>query len=169
MKENIMRFDTTAIREYAIEKHGDQMYGEFPYIHHLEMVYEESLSHGLPPVVSVASFLHDVIEDTDVTYEDLIAEFGSTELADLVFCVTDAPGKNRKERKAATYPKLKGCPDAIALKLCDRVSNVRACLESGNTGLLEMYKKEQPEFEAQLRTSDVYPSLWAELDRLIKG
>jgi len=164
-----MGFDINAIKKFAIEKHGDQKYGEHPYKHHLDMVYKESLCHDLPPIISVASFLHDVLEDTDVTYEDLVKEFGSDKLASLVFCVTDEPGKNRKERKAATYPKLKGNPNAIALKLCDRISNVRYCVESGNTDLLKMYKKEQPEFEAQLRTSDVYPSLWEELDRLIKG
>jgi len=163
-----MTFDTAAIRKYAIEKHGDQKYGTHPYIYHLDMVYEESLSHGLDPVVSVASFLHDIIEDTDVTHADLVKEFGSTELADLVACVTDEEGKNRKERKAATYPKIKGSHNAIALKLCDRVSNIRACKETGVTDLLSMYKKEQPEFEAQLKTSDSHPSLWAELDRLIK-
>jgi len=163
-----MSFDTTAIRKFAIEKHGDQKYGDKPYIEHLEMVYEESLSHGLPPVVSVASFLHDVLEDTDATYEELVEKFGSTELADLISCVTDEEGKNRKERKAATYPKIKGNPDAIALKLCDRIANVRACVESGNTSLLSMYQKEQPEFEAQLKIEGVYPSLWEELDRLIQ-
>jgi len=163
-----MTFDTAAIRKYAIEKHGDQKYGTHPYSYHLDMVYEESLSHGLDPVVSVASFLHDIIEDTDVTYDDLVKEFGSEELASLVFCVTDEAGKNRKERKAATYPKLKGNLNAIALKLCDRISNVRVCREAGVPDLLSMYKKEQPEFESQLKTSDHHPSLWAELDRLIK-
>jgi len=163
-----MTFDTIAIRKYAIEKHGDQKYGIHPYSFHLDMVYEESLSHGLDPVVSAASFLHDILEDTPVTYNDLVKEFGSTELASLVYCVTDEEGKNRKERKAATYPKLKGCLNAIALKLCDRIANVRACRETGVTDLLSMYQKEQPEFEAQLRTSDSHPSLWAELDSLIK-
>ncbi len=164
-----MRYDTTAIRTYAIEKHGDQRYGEHPYVHHLDMVYEESLSHGLTPIVSVASFLHDVIEDTDVTYDDLVKEFGCTDLADLVQRVTDEPGANRKERKAATYPKIKESEDAIALKLCDRISNVRSCIEDKNEGLLEMYKNEHHEFSEKLRTADVHVSLWEELDRVIKG
>jgi len=163
-----MRFDTFAIRNYAIEKHGDQKYGERPYIYHLDMVYEESLSHGLPPVVSVASFLHDVLEDTDTCYAEIEQEFESKELADLIECVTDEPGKNRKERKAATYSKIKANRDAVALKLCDRIANVRSCLIDKNTSLLSMYQKEQAEFEAQLKEKDEYPSLWAELDRLIK-
>jgi (p)ppGpp synthase/HD superfamily hydrolase len=132
------------------------------------MVYEESLSHGLPPVVSVASFLHDILEDTTVTYDDLINEFGSKELADIVECVTDEPGDTRKEKKAATYPKIRSNPNAIALKLCDRISNVKACLEENKLELVRMYQEEHPEFEAQLKVEGMYPSLWAELDRVIK-
>ena len=163
-----MRFDTTAIRKYAIEKHADQRYGDHPYIYHLDMVYEESLSHGLEPVVSVASFLHDVIEDTEITHADLVREFGSVELADLVECVTDEPGKNRKERKLNTYPKIKANDNAVALKLCDRISNIKSCIENKNSGLLAMYKKEHNEFEEWLRTSETHPSLWEELDRIMQ-
>ena len=156
------------LRDFAIKKHGDQKYGEHPYVFHLDMVYEVSLSHGLPPVVNRASIGLDLKEDTNVTEQEIVANFGEEE-AKLIEAVTDEPGKNRKEKKAATYPKIKANANALAVKLCDRIANVRACRELGNKGLLEMYQREQPEFEAQLKTDGQYTSLWEELDRLIKG
>ena len=162
-----MNYDTTAIREYAIKKHGDQRYGNRPYSYHLDMVYEESLSHGLAPIVSAASLVHDDMEDNASTHAELAILFGK-ELADLVECVTDEPGKNRKERKAKTYPKIRSNPFAVALKLCDRIANVRSCIEDDALALLSMYKKEHAVFEEWLKVEGEFPSLWEELDRLMQ-
>ena len=163
-----MNFDLLAIRNYAIEKHKNQKYGKHEYIYHLDRVYDESLYYNLPPIVSAASFLHDVIEDTDTTYEDILIKFKSIELADLVESVTDEPGKNRKERKAKTYPKINSNPNAVALKLCDRIANVKACYGLLSRGLLKMYRKEQEEFESQIRTAGVYENMWSDLTELLK-
>lgn len=161
--------DLKRLRDYAIEKHKDQKYGDKPYVYHLDMVHMVSVAQGLPQIVCEAAYLHDVLEDTPVTYDELKKEFDSEELAHLVFCVTDEKGNNRKERKAATYPKIKSNTNAIALKLCDRIANVKASLTSENSGLIKMYRKEQPEFEAQLKTVGVHTKLWEELDKLISG
>ena len=161
--------DLKKLRDYAIAKHKEQLYGDKPYVYHLDMVHMVSVEHGLPQIVCEAAYLHDVLEDTPVTYDELKEEFNSEELAHLVFCVTDEKGNNRKERKAATYPKIKSNTNAIALKLCDRIANVKASLTSENSGLIKMYRKEQPEFEAQLKTVGVHTKLWDALNRLIQG
>lgn len=161
--------DLKRLRDFAIEKHKDQKYGGKPYVYHLDMVHMIAVAQGLPQIVCEAAYLHDVLEDTPVTYDELKKEFDSEELAHLVFCVTDEKGNNRKERKAATYPKIRSNSNAIALKLCDRIANVKESLTSENSSLIKMYRKEQPEFEAQLKTYGAYTNLWEELDKYILG
>ena len=155
------------LRDFAIKKHGDQKYGNHPYVHHLDMVYAEALAHGLIPLVGRASYGHDVREDTNATEKEVIDVFGEEE-AKLIEAVTDEPGKNRKERKEATYGKIKNTPFATPLKLCDRIANVRSCFRSKNKGLLSMYRKEQAEFEKQLKVEGEWLELWETLDKLFK-
>jgi len=162
-----MEIDVNVVRNYAIKKHGDQKYGDKPYVYHLDKVYQVTVDHNLSPIIQIGAYLHDVLEDTDTTCADLKREFGLEDLVSMVYCVTDEPGKNRKERKRVTFPKIRSNPNAIALKLCDRIANVRACIESKNKNLFNMYKKEQPEFERQLKKPKILEGLWEELDCLL--
>lgn len=66
-----------------------------------------------------AALLHDVIEDTDTTYEDLKKEF-NMDIADLVMEVTKKEGILGR---AATFPNLK-TQRGIMLKFADRLSNI---------------------------------------------
>jgi (p)ppGpp synthase/HD superfamily hydrolase len=105
----------------------------------------------------VATWLHDTLEDTNATYEELEVHFGR-EVADLVQAVTDAPGKNRKERKAKTYPMIrKAGKYAVAIKLADRLANMKAAVDEGKTDLQRMYTNEY---------WDMYEALYDENDGL---
>jgi len=62
--------------DYAIEKHGNQKYGgEIAYHKHLEEVYKVLLRFGFTEEkdldILIASFLHDIIEDTATSYSDV--------------------------------------------------------------------------------------------------
>ena len=95
-----------------------------------------------------AGWLHDVIEDTDASYND-VKKVTNAVVAELVFAVTDELGRNRKERSAKTYPKIQGNIAATALKLADRIANI----ENGNVeggSMLQMYRKEYPHFRETL-------------------
>jgi (p)ppGpp synthase/HD superfamily hydrolase len=74
--------------EVADEAHGGQMRasGE-PYITHAMAVAEILVQLHLDPAAVAAAILHDVVEDTDVSYEDIQAGFGD-EVAHLVDGVT---------------------------------------------------------------------------------
>jgi (p)ppGpp synthase/HD superfamily hydrolase len=90
-------------------------------------------------------------------------------VADIVYRVTDDPGRSRKERKEKTYPKLAKSVDAITVKLADRIANVEAS-KMGNPGLLEMYRREHGRFVAELfPVSGSEPTLgmWLHLQRLM--
>lgn len=66
-----------------------------------------------------AAYLHDTIEDTSVTYDDLVREFNK-EVADLVFEVTHI----KKPGGIGWYfPNIK-TRDGMMLKFADRLSNI---------------------------------------------
>ena len=67
----------------------------------------------------VASLLHDTIEDTDTTYEEIKSLFG-VGVADLVHEVTH---EGQKDQKGFYFPRLK-TQRGIMLKFADRLSNL---------------------------------------------
>lgn len=66
-----------------------------------------------------AALLHDTIEDTSTTYEELKEHFGKR-IADLVHEVTH---EGKKDEYGRYFPRLK-TRDGIVLKLADRMSNL---------------------------------------------
>ncbi len=150
-------------RMVADKAHGEQPYDEmFPYTKHLDDVVGVLKEFGYSGKYVVAGYLHDVIEDTGVSYNDIKHHFG-VEVAEIVFCVTDELGRNRKERKEKTLPKTASNPDAIIVKLADRIANVR------HGGKVKMYSKEHSEFKSFLYTPGHCDELWSSLESEIFG
>lgn len=116
---------------FAVHWHAGQTRpaGE-PYVEHLleaTRVLVEAL--GVTDVsVLKAAVLHDVVEDTAATLEEVRDEFGDR-VATLVDWVTKPPraeGESREEARAAYLERLRRAPDdAILVKLADRLSNVQ--------------------------------------------
>ena len=91
MKKHNKKSDVKYIRktyEFAKEKHGNQLRksGE-PYIIHPIAVANILADLELDMEVIAAGLLHDVVEDTPYTYEDITELFGK-DIADLVDGVT---------------------------------------------------------------------------------
>ena len=87
VKRNKRWPDTRIIQKaynYALVKHGEQQRksGE-PYIIHPSNVAYTIAEIGLDEQTICAALLHDVVEDTDATYEDVEREFGK-EIAEMV-------------------------------------------------------------------------------------
>lgn len=155
--------------EFARIAHKGQTYADQEYFYHLQKTYEVAVRFGLKEDVQVACYLHDVLEDTDVSIDELLDQF-SWFIAHLVYLVTDEEGSNRKERKLKTYSKTKTNDNAILLKLCDRIANVEACIEFDQSGLMKMYQQEQPLFESELnlRISPKIDEMFTYLNNLLK-
>lgn len=151
-------------RQLAIERHGLQMYGDKPYVVHLDAVVAVLRQAGRPLIELVAAYLHDVLEDTDTSEEELRQRFGEEVLA-LVIAVTGR-GQNRKERKADTLAKLTVHKKAVNLKLGDRYCNMRQCYEDQNQALFCMYLKELPDYRHLFEQAD--ETLWALMQELVQ-
>ena len=135
MKKNNWRSNTKMINKaynYALSNHGDQKRksGEPYIIHPLQVAYILA-NMGLDDATICAAILHDVVEDTDVTYEDIVKEF-SEEIAEMVDGVTKLGKLNYttlKEQQVEDYRKMFLAMGkdirVILIKLADRLHNMR--------------------------------------------
>lgn len=131
-------------RAYALRAHGDQGYGPMPWAWHFDHVAELASRHG--ERAQVLAYLHDVLEDTSVTFDDLVEEFGRV-VAEEVEMLSD-PSGTRKERHAGMCARMRTAPaHVVTVKACDRLVNVRASYEFA-PDLLSMYRKERETFRA---------------------
>ncbi len=117
---------------YALEKHKGQTRasGE-PYITHLREVAFLATKLRLDAASIATALLHDTVEDTEVTIEDIQILFGK-EIAELVNGVTKLSQikfHSKEEAQAENFRKmlLAMAKDirVLLLKLCDRVHNMR--------------------------------------------
>ena len=135
MKKNKGKSDLKLIRrayDFAKEKHGDQLRksGE-PYIIHPMQVAYILADLGLDDSTVCAALLHDVVEDTEVTKEDLAREF-SEEIEQLVDGVTKLSTlkyTSAEEEQVENYRKMFLAMGrdirVIIIKLADRLHNMR--------------------------------------------
>lgn len=120
---------------FAAEKHRDQRRKDregSPYINH-----PIALAHILvnearvtDPVTLVAAVLHDTVEDTATTLDELTAAFGA-EVASVVAEVTDDKALPKEERKRLQEVHASTSSfRAQQVKLADKISNLRDLAES---------------------------------------
>ena len=134
-KEHTRRVDTKLIQkafQLANDKHKDQCRnsGEPYIIHPLNVAYILA-DTGLDDNTLCAALLHDVVEDTEVTDDDIRKEFGE-EIADMVAGVTklgEMMFTSIEERQAEDYRKMFLAMGkdirVILIKLADRLHNMR--------------------------------------------
>jgi (p)ppGpp synthase/HD superfamily hydrolase len=154
-------------RQFAIARHGDQRYGELPYWVHLDRVAAIARDYG--DDATVIAYLHDVVEDTATTLDEIAAEFGSF-VSRCVHVVTDEPGASRRERKTLTYRKMAEVDGeleiALVVKAADRLANLRACRAEGNARLLAVYRSEHPIFREAVFRPYLCDPIWQEIELL---
>lgn len=125
--------------DYAARQHvAQRRKGERaePYINHLTEVAAllAEATDGNDVVLLMGGLLHDTLEDTDATFEDLVERFGP-EVAALVAEVTDDKSLPKEERKRLQIEKTSGkSRRAKLLKLADKTSNLRSLMASPPAG-----------------------------------
>lgn len=134
--------------EYAKEAHGDQKrkYTGEPYINHPVAVARivASVTDGCNEIA--AAFLHDVIEDTDRTYQDIFDAGFRHPVADLVLEVSDVSRPedgNRATRKEIDRQHLAKASDSgQTIKLADLIHNTESICKY-DPGFAAIYMKEK--------------------------
>lgn len=135
---------------YARHKHRDQKRkytGEEYFIHPLAVAEAVEKKGGTDDQI-IAALLHDTVEDTDATIEEIQELFG-TVVAELVDALTDKytheayPKLNRAERKTLEADRLALISDeAKLIKLCDMIDNTLTITEY-DPGFAKVYLAEK--------------------------
>ena len=156
VRENYKRADGKKIQnafELAAIAHDDQKRatGE-PYIMHPVYVSQILADMKLDDDTIIAGLLHDVLEDTDVSFEELEKEFG-TSVAEMVDGVTKLKGleyTTKEENEIENYRRMfiAMAKDirVILIKLADRLHNMRTL----------NYKTRRTQVRKAKETLDIY-------------
>lgn len=167
---------------FALTKHeseNEQLYGVLPYSYHLRKVREVLKRFGFGPKSSLfalklgtAAWLHDVIEDTDATYDELKELFGQ-DIADIVLGMTKIKpeeGESKKDALQRTYERCMQNRGCRILKLADRIANTEEGLlelYSGSKSKVHKYFGEYDVFRILLYKEGDAEEMWGHLHRLL--
>ena len=138
---------------YADAHHAQQLRKDgSPYVTHPLAVAELVVEMGLDLDSVIAALLHDTIEDTDATHEEIAKLFGDT-VADLVEGVTKLTRMHYTSKEEEQMENLRKMLMAMAkdirvilIKLCDRVHNMRTM----------EFMKPHKQREISLETMEIY-------------
>ncbi len=118
-----------------------------PYITHPLGVAHILIDHGCDEELVIAGVLHDTVEDTPVTLDDIRERFGKR-VAALVEGASEPDKKDSWEnRKQYTIEYLRTAPEDVALVACaDKLDNIRSVrcdhLRMGDT-IWERFKRDR--------------------------
>ena len=152
-----------------------------PYLMHFSMVAMEVIAAlgkepGLDGDLAVqCALLHDTIEDTDTTYDQLVETFGLA-VADGVQALSkdklvgaDLPKQKRKERQMAdSLERVRRQPrEAWMVKMADRITNLQPPPKHWKPEKISRYREEACQIHQALKGASPYLAarLWEKIDR----
>jgi GTP diphosphokinase / guanosine-3',5'-bis(diphosphate) 3'-diphosphatase len=156
---------------FAAEKHRDQRRKNreaSPYINHPIALADVLGRAGIDDSAALAAaLLHDTIEDTDTTRQELEREFGR-KIADVVMEVTDDKSLPKQERKVLQIEHAAGISnEAKLVKLADKICNLRDINSSPPANWPLERRREYFDWAKQVvdRLRGVHPALEALFDQ----
>lgn len=157
---------TQAIKamEFAMEYHtGTRKNGDHEFIHQLSQVqYARTLEKQLidPEGTFITLFLHDIMEDYDVTFHEIQVLFGD-EIAQSIYLMTNCESDGSKKPTETYYALMSDDPRASFGKASDRLHNLSTMIgvfksekqmrycEQSNDLIIPMLKKARTTFPEQ--------------------
>lgn len=153
---------------FAAQAHGEQKtpYG-LPYLTHITAVAMEVIHaceegkielEKADKAITIA-LLHDTIEDTQITYDDIFNEFG-IDIAEGVEALSkDTTLPTKKEQMEDSINRILTQPYEIQMvKLADRITNMQKPPESWDGQKILSYQKEASFILSCLKNSNIYLS-----------
>lgn len=178
----IKSFETAA---FELHDRVNQKYGEIlPYGFHLKLAASYVSRYGYLVaenekdvlILYAATYLHDTIEDTRMTFNDLvtfITEFKVPDIVlpeellqqirwdvpEIVYALTNEKGRNRKERANAAYYKgIRETKFASFVKMCDRLANIQyTTMYFFANRMLDVYRREHDDFVVSISQGAIPP------------
>ncbi|MGF1555029.1 HD domain-containing protein [Paucihalobacter sp.] len=145
-----------------VEKNLNIPDSNLPYVVHLSNVAMEILiaaQHSNNFDVNYAiqlALLHDNIEDTDTTHQELEAVFGR-EVADGVLALTKNDALPKSEQLIDSLHRIQQQPKEVwAVKLADRITNLQQPPKSWSQEKIQVYKDEAKLILEQLKGGNSY-------------
>ena len=119
---------------FASLAHLDQKYGREPYFVHLQAVAEMTIRLGGDDIAEQVAWLHDVVEDTHVTIDRILENFGGVVAVAVQFL-------SKQEGQAyEDYIKLvRSNPIALLVKKADTLCNLIQSTLQGNRKRIMKY------------------------------
>ena len=152
---------------FAGQAHGEQKTPNgLPYITHIasvamEVIHactESKIEDKKADLAITVALLHDVIEDTNITYDDIYVEFG-IDIAEAVEALTKDKTLSKKEQMADSINKLLAQPYEVQMvKLADRITNLQKPPQTWENDKIFNYQKEAKFILSCLKNSNIYLS-----------
>lgn len=142
-----MQFQFSKAITFAMEAHKDQKYGDKPYLYHLDQVDQlVTKTQGRNAVdigdridnLRAIAFLHDVIEDTDTTYEELYESGFNEHVVEAVGMLSKVEGESYEQYIEGVLTNEL----ATVVKLCDTSANLMNSIMEGNVKRINKYSKQ---------------------------
>lgn len=139
--------------EVAVRAHQNQVRKatDIPYITHPLAVGIILAKAGCPDEVKVAGILHDTLEDTSITLDNIREKFGDKVASIVEGCSEPDKSLPWEERKRHTLDYLKTAPLEIKITVCaDKLHNIRTIaydLEEKGDKVWSRFKKGKKEQE----------------------
>lgn len=116
------------VSDYAFLMHLDQKYGGKPYDYHLSGVVDILKKQCLGLDYIVVGWLHDVLEDTEATEQDLIYLGCTYEQIDSIKAIT----KLKHESYGDYLARVSQNEIAKKVKIADSLFNLKECISQGD-------------------------------------
>ena len=143
----------TEVYEFAKAAHSGQVRDSGdPYVSHPVAVSVILVELGMDEDSICAALLHDVVEDTPVTMQELVSKFGEEigQLVDGVTKLSKIPLSTREEQQAENVRKMLFAMSkdirVIIIKLADRLHNMRTLY----------FRPQQKQRDTALETMEIY-------------
>ena len=155
--------------DFATIAHEGQLrrYSNIPYIVHPISVAFIVASVNNDPDVIAAALLHDILEDTNNTIDDLL-NFVGGRITEFVMDVTDVSKPsdgNRKIRKEIDREHMAaGAPESKTIKLADMIDNIPSIIKH-DKGFAKIYIEEKKRLLPYLVEGNA--KLYTEVERII--
>ena len=125
-----MKLTDKALQMAAVAHEGQYRKNtKVPYIAHPAAVGLILQKAGYKEELVTSGILHDTVEDTEITLDDIKREFGNEVAAIVAGCSETDKSLSWEERKEHTIEYLKTAPEDIRIVACaDKLHNVRSIL-----------------------------------------